>query len=480
MTDITKKMKKNGELPVRVPHATDLRNYVLILFKRKKIILSVFFGACLIGLAVSLFMPPVFQATSKIMVEKESDSEKALLFRMNLPNYFDNYDWIQTELEIINSYPVAERIVRDLDLYLEDDDVAGLKDKDIMIRQRVKKLQAALSVSNSRKSNVVEISCESESPTLAKIIANRVVATYKEYRTELYDESETYKFFENQMKIASEKLRELEERQSSFKHDENLISPESQADIILSKLAEYEKSLTAVQAKRMGKEARLAVIKEQTNLSQLTIPSTEFSENPNREKYIAKLKSDLLEKEIQLEKLLQNFKPEYEGVVELERDIAAIKDKIQSEIHEIIEQEETAIQASKAEEQILKESIAQLKQEIKDLAQKEYEYTQLSRGIADNREIYSMLLKQREEARISLAKLERGVTVRVIDPASAPTDPIRPRKKLYCIIAIFLGMVGGLGAALLVEYFDHSINNIEQLENMTGLKILGSVRELNN
>ncbi len=140
--------------------------------------------------------------------------------------------------------------------------------------------------------------------------------------------------------------------------------------------------------------------------------------------------------------------------------------------------EGAAIKALSAEEQVLKTQIEKIRNQIRGLAQNEYEYNQISRGIDEKREIYSMLLKQREEARLSLAKLKMGVKIKIISPAIMPTEPIKPKKKLNVILAVFLGIFGGLGLAFFVEYFDHTINTPDDLEKFAGIPSLGSVREI--
>jgi uncharacterized protein involved in exopolysaccharide biosynthesis len=140
--------------------------------------------------------------------------------------------------------------------------------------------------------------------------------------------------------------------------------------------------------------------------------------------------------------------------------------------------EETAVRALQAEEKILSSQIEKIKNEMRNLVQKEYEYNQISRGIEDEREIYSMLLKQREEARLSLAKLEKGVKIKVISPAVVPTGPVKPKKVLNIVLALFLGLFGGLGLAFFIEYFDHTINTPDELEKYVGINALGSIPEV--
>jgi len=174
----------------------------------------------------------------------------------------------------------------------------------------------------------------------------------------------------------------------------------------------------------------------------------------------------------------KKIRQNYEEVVNLEKAITNTRKRIEKEIDEIVELEETGILVLKAEEELLLNTSNNLNQQIKDFAQKEYELIQPSRGIDDNREVYSMLLKEQEEARISQAKLERGVKIKVISPAITPSVPIKQKKKLNILLAIVLGMVSALGMAFFVEYFDYSVNSPEEVESHLGLSVWGSIKTL--
>jgi len=134
--------------------------------------------------------------------------------------------------------------------------------------------------------------------------------------------------------------------------------------------------------------------------------------------------------------------------------------------------------AIEAEEKMILSMIDNTQKEMLEFAQSEHELTQLSRGVDINSEVYSMFLKQREEARISLAKLERGVKIKVINPPFALSDPVRPQKAKYMLLSVFFGLLGGLGLAFFKDHFDRSITTPAELELLTGLNVLGSIREI--
>jgi len=458
-----------------------LRNILTVLFKRKQMIVIFFITVVLVVTAGSFLMPKIYESESKLLVEKEIDSEKSLLFRMNLSQAYNNYDFINSEIEILNSYPVAARVVDHFRTFLTDEDTVVLSEEEkiLLFEKTITEFRKKVEIENPRNSTILIIRYENKDPKLSSNIVNDLVSTYITYRSEITSESDTYKFFQEQMDLADQKLRELERTQANFKEQRNVGNPETQRSILMTRMADYEKSLTTVQTNRIGKEAKLAVFKEQLNNGgTINIPSTETSDSPSREKYIAKLKGDLLDMEIRKEQLLQKFTPQYKEVRDLEEQIAVSKAKIENEIRQIIEMEQTAVRALKAEEQILRQQIEKIKNEIRNMAQNEYEYTQISRGIEDEREIYSMLRKQREEARLSLAKLEKGVKINIISRAVQPTEPVRPKKLLNIVLAVFLGLFGGLGLAFFIEYFDHTINTPDELEKYVGINALGSIPEI--
>ncbi len=458
-----------------------LRNVLTILFKRKRIILTFFITVVIVVTAGSFYMPKIYQAESKLLVEKEFDSNKALLFGMNINQGYNSQDFINSEIEILTSYPIASRVIEKFNTQLSKDDEPSLteEEKKVLYEKRIASLQKQIEIENPKNTSILLIRYESKNPALSSDIINFFVNTYITYRSEISAESENYKFLEDQLNLVEQKLRSLEQRQANFKEQKEVGIPETQRTVLMNRMTGYEKSLTDVQTRRISREAKLDVFKTRLkNGGSNFMPSTEASDSPSRVNHIAKLRGDLLDLEIRKEQLLQNFTPQYKEVIDLDKQISATSLKIEKEIEQIIEMEETAIRALKAEEEILSQQIEKIKNEIRNLAQKEYEYNQISRGIEDERDIYSILLKQREEARLSLAKMEKGVKIKVISPAIVPTTPVKPKKILNIILGVFLGLFGGLGLAFFIEYFDHTINTPDDLEKYAGVTALGSIPEV--
>jgi len=62
-----------------------------------------------------------------------------------------------------------------------------------------------------------------------------------------------------------------------------------------------------------------------------------------------------------------------------------------------------------------------------------------------------------------------------VDRADLPLHPDSPKKLRNLLLALFLGLFGGLGLALVMEYLDNTVKSAEDVERYSGLPTLGVV-----
>ncbi|EOT2917232.1 YveK family protein, partial [Clostridium perfringens] len=70
--------------------------------------------------------------------------------------------------------------------------------------------------------------------------------------------------------------------------------------------------------------------------------------------------------------------------------------------------------------------------------------------------------------------------VQVIQKPQLPESPINTNKKRNIIIAFVLGIVIGIGLALLLECLDNTFKSREELEKTLGLPIIGNIPDHDN
>ena len=88
-------------------------------------------------------------------------------------------------------------------------------------------------------------------------------------------------------------------------------------------------------------------------------------------------------------------------------------------------------------------------------------------------EIYSMLAKRFEEARIS--EVMQPTDAQVVNPAVEPDRPIRPRKALNVAIAALLGLFVSVGAAFALEFMNRTIRTADDVKEYLDLPVLGAI-----
>jgi len=68
--------------------------------------------------------------------------------------------------------------------------------------------------------------------------------------------------------------------------------------------------------------------------------------------------------------------------------------------------------------------------------------------------------------------------VKIIDYPEVPLKPDRPDKLRILLLALIAGPVLGLGAVILAEYLDTSLRTVEEVEEVLGLPVLGTIPKL--
>ena len=89
---------------------------------------------------------------------------------------------------------------------------------------------------------------------------------------------------------------------------------------------------------------------------------------------------------------------------------------------------------------------------------------------------YQTYAEKKEQARVGLALDEAQVTnLKVVQPASFVAKAVSPKVGLVLFLGLFVSTFGGLGVALLCEFFDHSLKSQDHVELQLGLPVLQSI-----
>ena len=80
-----------------------------------------------------------------------------------------------------------------------------------------------------------------------------------------------------------------------------------------------------------------------------------------------------------------------------------------------------------------------------------------------------------ESFRSNTMRIMDAENVTVVDAATVPRSPVRPRKLLTIVVAGFAGGMVGVGAAFVLSYLDNTFKRAEDIADHLGLPVLGVV-----
>jgi polysaccharide chain length determinant protein (PEP-CTERM system associated) len=138
---------------------------------------------------------------------------------------------------------------------------------------------------------------------------------------------------------------------------------------------------------------------------------------------------------------------------------------------------ETEIRGLRSEAERTKSQIRTYEKWVEETPKREQELLSLNRDYERLREAYSSLLRRKLDAEISLSmeKKQKGEQFQVIDPAKAPTIPVKPDMRKIMLAVLGLGLGLGCGLGYLREMMDTSYRSPDELQKELKLPILVSI-----
>lgn len=441
----------------------NLRDYWRILRKRKFI--AIFTTVALGGFSFLfsiLAQPiPLYQATSSVKVEQTGSLTGLYIQTVS----WSQTDYIQTQAAIIKSYYVMETAAKRLGLippHLSSEELRAYREYQNIILN----LRKNLKTEQEGYSNIINIIVTSQTPAAAQAAANTIAQVYKEHHFLDLNKrtTEAKKFIENQLTTVKEKLRNTEDAVQKFREKNNLISLSSQTSSMLGQItalqSQYEKALVDYQLiNNVDKLLEKAVDEPLTT-------KTSYYINEASSLYKS-LNDRLVQLMLSRDSLLLVYTENYPQVVEINKQIQEIVTNMKAQLTSQKRRIGESIQT-------LKEKIGEMDRQIKVLPEKGLELARLEQAVGVNNEVYTLLEKKYQEALIKEA--EKIEEVEIVKPALEPTEPINPPQKAAAgLVGTLIGLILGVVFAFVVETFDTSLAAIEEIEELTGVHVLGII-----
>jgi len=410
---------------------------------------------------------------------------------------------INSEIEIIRSRPVLERVVEALKLHARKDarDVGlgefirrgvrsalkparSLLMKKGLVRERteqdafeaaVTKLGQKLKVEPAIDSQIVRIIYHDSDPVLASQVANKVAEEYLTQHLVINLKRAEGSFYAEQIKTVQGELTALQDQLEKMKSREGIISFSEQSKALLKKLESFDVARATVQKEIISKRSKVEKTRELLRSNpDLLIPLPEIAKDPQ----IEDLENKLVNLRFQLEALRKRYTEGSRQVVTAREQVAEIRAQIRDQVSRFLDREMAELRKLQAEEQALTQTINALNAEIKRLPATELALSNLEKQIEVKQAGLTVLWKRHQDSSVAQATDFRLENVKVVSRASVPLKPATPNLPLNMGLGLILALVVGFSAAFFVEYWDDSLKVPEDVERFLGLPVFASIPEL--
>ncbi|MGB3114592.1 MAG: GumC family protein, partial [Candidatus Omnitrophota bacterium] len=230
----------------------DIREYLRVLYERRWLIISITLIICTLSLMRSFMLKPVYQATTRILIEREGP--KVVKMDEVAPVSFAGREYYQTQYKILKSHAVAEKVDKALGGYKPWSEWTGRrirkKEKPLSDEDRISALLNRIEIKPIPNTQLVEISADDVDPAFSAKIANLWAAAYIEYILDAKYDATKYAsgWLQGKIKEAKKNLEIAEANLQQCRRENNIIAPESENVEVLSDLlkrkAELEIELT--------------------------------------------------------------------------------------------------------------------------------------------------------------------------------------------------------------------------------------------
>ena len=346
--------------------------------------------------------------------------------------------------------------------------VKELKDKYPVINYDL--IISALSFKTNQEETVLEVFYRHSNPQQVKDVLQALTTAYLNYSLERRQSglNRGIKFLDQEIPKIQAKVDQLNQVLQQLRRKYNFIEPE-------------------IQETQISKRINSFILKQSENKSQLektlklgALANKELNEHPTTSttamelgtsRYNALLE-DLRKIDHQIAQQSAIFTDKSIEIQNLQQQRRAILSLINLEIATIQQKIDNQIKLQQKQVQAINEEIANMQQDLQEWSGVTQEYENIERQMIITEKQLTELLIQREALQLETAQKEapwRLLTL-VGEPRTDGATTIN-----YIVLGTLLGLLIGIGAALLLDQYQNLVYNPNQVQEITNKPILGMI-----
>lgn len=417
--------------------------------RRWKILFFTLIITCIVGFYFSL-LKPSYRATAILQIGTNKPANT-----LSINDAFNESNaskvQIQTQFELLRSRKFAERVINQLELVHHAEFNSGKYNDKIkflgqlsnnsirpLVGDVVSKFQRNLTIQPITGTELVKISFASYSATLSQKVANQVGITYLQYQDEIHSASKetTSQWLIDQLEELGKKLEISELSLQTYREAEGLVDIHGVVGLVGAQLTE----LTSEALKAVKLADDLAISYQ--NIQQYAGDINKLSELPEVSGHatLRQLRRDEEKVARKVFELSQRYGPKHPKKIAVNAELTSLQKRINQQVYDIVtsleKEYDSAVERAKGTRQRL--DIA--KEDYLRLSRLQNKFSQLTREVNTNKELYNNYLVRLKEAD-AMDNYKANFYVRFIDKATTPESSFAPNKVLAMLLAFILSII---------------------------------------
>lgn len=462
-----------------------LLRYALVLLRRNIwLIAAIVAVAVALAVVLTMLQTPQYTAASTVEISEQADT----VLGEELESDEDgNAGWniemfLNTQLEILRSRALAERVVRRLNLASNERffvamQAPGLTEtasEQARVNLAIGMLRANLSADLPRDTRIASLSFTSTDPQVSADVANAYAAEFIQANLQRKFDSSAYarNFVAEQLEETRVRLEASERELNAYARQAGLIRTRDPRDedssvaesVTASSLMQLNQAANVAQAERIAAEARWNAERAQPLFASQTVLANQTVQN------LLTRQADLQSK---LDSARERYLADHPSVRTLEAELAAVETSLNRAANDARNSVRANYQSAQAAERRLQSQVLSLQGATLAEQDRSVRYNTLAREADTNRQIYDGLLQRFRELNAS-----SGITasnIAVVDEAQVPGGPSSPSFQRNVAIAFILGLGFACGLVFLRDQLDDRLRIPEDVEAKIGLPLLGVI-----
>ncbi len=450
---------------IQTRQETSLRDFLDAVFRRKRIIISIFVLSVLFVVFLDARKPEVWESSSRVLVRR---GEQSSVLNQNIRTLGWEEE-VASEIQIILSDEVFQRAKA----VFADSARARSLPADVKFNPGSARADVI------GESNVFVIGYVDPRREVCQIGCDAVTLAFRDYYRERKAPPKLTDFFVDEITDVRNELDTWRNKRNEFMNQEKFWGAEETSKFLLNKIGSLESRLSQLNGDVSSQELRVANLEAMSQKSGTALENElafSVSVHVLQSSILQNIKFELQKLNMRREELSQMYTEKNPELMAVNQQIADLHQDLKQQVDNAYQVERATLIEMKARQVAVAEELAGARKELDSVPDHERQLSEIDQMITSLSEKYKMLVGRQSEAEIARAGSPEW-DVSILANAGTPYKK-KTRDFVRLALGPILSIIIGLGLAFFLESMDHSVKSRAEAEEYLDAPVLATISDV--